>query len=122
MSDRELDAWIAENVMGWHLGPTRQMWISKSGGHACSVKTWSPSGDKEQAFEVVEKMRERLGVGAYYLITSPMIHPIHGDTRYQVSFLSYDGSGDLGNGWAEHESLPMAICLAAKQAMEKGKQ
>jgi len=101
---RELDALVAEKVMGWTL--SGRVWIDER-GHLQTIEptsfgSFEPSSDIAAAWEVVEKMRARglivdltLGAGAYCRI---------GGFR---PFAEERGA-----------TAPLAICLAALKAVQ----
>lgn len=121
---RELDALVAEKVMGWRhwessyaVGP-KPHWITPDGD---SRVEWSPSTDIAAAWEVVDK----LGSGAMWMqrmshtgLTSDSTEPelveytkAHGrHPNWRVKF------GKKGK-WAFSDSSPHAICLAALKAI-----
>lgn len=117
---RELDALVAEKVMGWHivtdfdLRPPEKHW-NNAKGYVCLVagnklndgremKGFSPSTDIADAWKVVEKMRER-GLDVYLRFVS----------TWTAEFDSV--SGDV-NGFADADTAPLAICLAALKAVQ----
>ena len=121
----ELDALVAERVMGWEarqgvLGcevPPRGVPLGMGGW-----PTWSPSTDIAAAWEVVEKLR---GPESNWNPSSPT----HGDgPRGQCLKILIDPM-DFGGVWywagpdderfvlAKH-GIPHAICLAALKAVE----
>ena len=113
---RELDALVAEKVMGWKLienwgsdGPVEEGWVGFWDDEWCrwietpnlEVKTWNPSAPDgiADAWMVVEKMMhvsiENLG------------------SKWKVEF-----SADThGLYWATADTAPEAICLAALKAV-----
>lgn len=109
MSDKELNAWIAEKLMSW-----TDVWLSATDargkppdrdGHFV-VPAFST--DLAMAFEVVERMRER---GAHI--------DIEADEKGYVVWANYNiVTGQSATCLAD---LARAICLAAKQALEKSK-
>ena len=113
MSNRELDRWIAENVMGWNIretdydygqlhshGTSIYYWcegIEKRVREGC----WQPTESISDAFQVVEKMNDCLHLSE------------HGkDGIWAAMFCTY------GHEWVSGETAPLAICLAAKKAIE----
>lgn len=106
----EIDALVAERVMGWTFGctpdpegdwaswneprpddPTRQREVKCAG--------WSPSTDIAAAWEVVEKMRPT-HVGSLWTGI---------DEGHNACFGMYE----YEERWAKADSMPLAICRAA---------
>lgn len=123
MNEEELNAAVAEKVMGWTL--KGQMWqlgneprgltmdVMSMGimGHepppvAELFRVWSPATDHAHAFEVVEKMRRR----GWYL---RLVDCIELD-EYEARFIT----PDFHDGSAGGLSIPRAICEAALKAIE----
>jgi len=74
MTDRELDAAVAEKVMGWTsikptpvIGQTCQL-SGYPPGIEAPCRVWYYSTDIAAAWEVVEKMRESPTVGTFHVI------------------------------------------------------
>lgn len=121
LSGRDLDAAVAERVMGWQRQPDYNYWMSFPAGESFSlhalIATWSPSESIEAAMQVVEKMWQlgwsiemanggKLGTLATARIVS-----------WYVRFV--EDENDLNNWSAEAETLPEAICRAALRAVEQ---
>lgn len=118
MTDRELDAAVAEKVMGWspggiHNPPT--FWVLKDKIQRSWEDTsfgagFRPATEIYAAFEVVEAMRER----GY----SPRIQTAEGDESvWHVQLWSDPEDNPYGSGL--HEKLPRAICIAALSALDE---
>lgn len=116
---RQIDALVAEHVMGWHLRENLgaaggKLWHGHGGGFGDMPEHWQPefSTEIEDAWKVVEKMRE------------------HPDARYRTLFIvaysynrtyaTFDAEArDDDKAWTEangDNAAPMAICLAALKA------
>jgi hypothetical protein len=98
---RELDALVAEKVMGWTIyddgimdqGAKGRTWASE----------WHPSTDIAAAWEVVEKVQQATGCSAV----------VQKHARaYECWFI---GSGQKETQWAD--TAPLAICRAALKAV-----
>lgn len=99
MTDRELDAMVAEKVMGWTLHG-----VAPSGGRVLIAPSGAMgipnySTDISAAWQVVEKMR------------SKRIHFEMGST------IPGDWTAYFNNDRATDKSAPRAICLAALKAV-----
>jgi len=114
---RELDALIAEKVMGWEFHANAGwyepgMWETNTACRAapCGVRGWRPSTRIQDAWQVVEKLMEK-GWSCNIIYHDP------GDCLCEF------WGGKYGNKhWREivnHQpSIPLAICLAALKAVE----
>jgi hypothetical protein len=115
---RELDALVAERVMGWvlTLSPRSiaeaddEEWWSMPSGLVRHVDYWRPSTDIAAAWEVVEKLRD-LG---FFLDISVAVDRFDVDMR----------ADRMPSDWwlregplAEATTAPLAICRAALQAI-----
>lgn len=117
---RELDALIAEKVMGWKRGPKRQYiegenWLLPDGasphyreGAVGGLKAIIPSfsTDIAAAFEVFEKLAEQFAdVGVHALSRGFWEAEIYDESKAE---------------WirASARTAPLAICLAALKAVE----
>ena len=103
---KALAAWLAENVMGWHLSPTSgRYWHNAEGRHA--AWGWDPLHNNEQAMMVARHMVAELGwefrCGRYIL----------GPSKFWANFSRSSGSRSV-----QGNSLNSAICRAAKIAIE----
>lgn len=122
MTSRELDAQVAEKVMGWK----RDFRLSKSHSEAWRVVaegdvtgqfiqplSWSPSTSIEAAWEVVEKMQD---TDRKFQIESST----GCNGKWGAVFSQYHEP--FGEAWGWAETAPEAICLAALKAINlKGK-
>jgi hypothetical protein len=96
---RELDALVAEKVMGWFLDSDIGYWRNESG--LCKRQDkWSPSEDISAAWEVVEEMGDCLHLRQ------------HGEQgEWEAWFCGYP------NSKAHGETAPEAICKASLLAV-----
>ena len=110
---RELDALVAEKVMGWEYFPAQATGMFVRLGYFFDPVSgeahhhWSPSTDISAAWEVVEKMSEQW-------------------PQYQLAKIEDGWSvmwGFDGYGWPEAtgKTAPEAICKAALLAVMDGK-
>lgn len=117
---RELDALVAEKVMGWRLGwfeqegrPPKEYWFSSSGEYwfsdslpEMSVEDFTPSTHCEPAWDVHSTVMNRknsrrpIYVAALRMIYSPPYTDIS-DMNEEIVFMRYN---------------PFNICLAAMKA------
>jgi hypothetical protein len=96
MTNAELDKWAAE-LMGWKHD---------------NLIHWYPSSNIDQAFMVVEKMRER----GWNFNLNWQGHP--GITICLAQFHKFD-TGPLEHGQGSDDNPATAILLAAHQALEE---
>ena len=111
MTDRELDALVAERVMGWEH--RNGHWWQTKGGHASNTVTFAEvprySTDIAAAMLVVEKMRERFGVGT----TTFMLQHYNGEQVMVEMNVPSSECQEWGRTAAE------AICKCAIKALDK---
>jgi hypothetical protein len=100
---REMDALVAEKVMGWRLHPHKTHWMTNNNNFR-RIGTFLPSDDISAAWEVVEKMKEK---GRLYLIVSD-------DIGYKAEILLND---PVPMATAQCDTAPLAICRAALLAV-----
>lgn len=110
MENSEIDKLVALNVMRFN-DYAEHLWIGKAKPF---YKTeWMPSREIECAWQVVERMQE---LGYIVIVTAqPKDTPLVTDVR----MIPMGGKQQLP-GSAFHSSAPMAICLAALQALGVG--
>jgi hypothetical protein len=109
---RELDALIAEKVMGWNMSPAPfgttqdvyQCWHQEN-RPLMTIHMWTPSTDITAAWEVIEKMKDK---GWGYIF-------VNGPTETSTNFWFY--KTDDENHTASSMNEPHAICLAALKAV-----
>lgn len=121
---RELDALVAEKIMGWTdfspIDPAVDYSIGANGfrrNYATDPnggKTWFPlySTDISAAWEVVEEMRKREDDPFCIDIETCLIN-------YTVKVADSNGYTDI---WIIRESAPHAVCLAALLALSEEEQ
>ena len=110
MTDRELDALVAENIMGWHNEnyPSALPWTAPAG--RCYAFTEIPHyrTDIAAAWEVVEAVYKKTGS---WILVAPSLD------RY----VAYEQTGcadpDFGAFCEYADSAPRAICLAALKSV-----
>lgn len=101
---RELDALVAEKVMGWTKGVTG--WAKPGGGGCLDLPEFSE--DIAAAMRVLHAVTQRLGTDYYPILMRPYADWFAGFS------MSYPDCCD----WeATAEGLPEAICLAALKAV-----
>lgn len=119
LSGRELDAAVAEGVMGWEfISPTRsgnRQYRNADGdmilvGESALISTWKPSESIEAAMQVVEKMRER----------EWFVEIANTPTGWFVNFI-YDVNERIDCP-AVAQLLPEAICKAALTALSEAQK
>ena len=128
-SGRELDALVAEKVMGGYVVNPDAManvgeiwyWLHPKDGVLCGMPykvgkmkqwdhqwhRWKPSIDISAAWQVVEKMRAD---GWIYEITEHL-----NDPAIQCAMFANRSGGD--EQWSAANTAPLAICLAALKAV-----
>ena len=135
---RELDALIAEKVMGWHRKTENEIypyWYDEIGlvtklaedipswSDGFANYAWSPSTNISSAWEVVEKFRK----GNFFLRITPT------EEGYRVTACSdeglplafdkktgdYDWDSKYSEAYADAPTAPLAICRAALKAVEE---
>lgn len=111
MTDRELDALVAEKVMGWaRLQPGNDEIGWKTGPGALDLSGLPEfSTDIAAAWEVVEEIRRR-GL-------APEIALLAYGKAWGVGFKSWRSNTTLTPANFVHASAPHAICLAALKAV-----
>lgn len=116
LNSRELDAKVAEKVMGWERRfncDGNDGWRDADGNVVALVNMFEPSTSVAQAFNfVVEKMRERLGKG--WSFTADTNDGFDSGPEWRAIFSRFGPKSYQ----AESDSLPEAICLAALRAVE----
>ena len=130
MTDTELDALIAEKVMGWKLlvvqDPSRAInfgdhfenWVADNGDGPgmYAPYEWKPSESIDLAMKVVEKMGDWDGFD--FMLTHQFKNHI-GMRSWSAGFVEYNDDGSYEwHALGEHSTSPArAICLAALKAM-----
>jgi hypothetical protein len=104
---RELDALVAERVMGWELrsvGAPSLVWTEKETGIGRSHEDqWNPSVSIHYAWQVVVKMLAREQAHIDLSIEPGGVHCFYSSYEQEVDALG--------------PSAPVAICLAALKAV-----
>ena len=129
MKDKDLDKWIAENVMGWviYVAPGIQHpdfeWYGNEHGPTPSdlkTKDWQPTESISDAFQVVEKMMERFPDGFCTIDTFGENYNKQdkGKGHCVVTFQE-SAEGYIIYSCEQAETASLAICLAAKRAVEE---
>lgn len=109
LSGRELDAVVAERVMGWRTSTiSEDVWYSEAEHDSHHRERFRPSESIEAAMQVVEKMRERGFAWDVESWTTPAF------TGWEVKLWK---DGDIA-GEHRHEALTTAICHAALKAID----
>ena len=105
----ELDALVAELVMGWTKGPMdwmmREPWVRPDG---CHVFPWHPSTEIAAAWEVFEKMLSLGHDVKIYAISGYMI---------QAEVLMDEGESLARGLFGRGNAAPLAICKSALLAV-----
>jgi hypothetical protein len=116
MTNRELDALVAEKVMGWTWHDTMLCWYPSTPGATLndtrSKQDWQPSTDISAAWEVVEKSTSFCEVSRWIDEATGKIEYVCGITIGHKP----DPSGDQPSV-AIADTAPRAICLAALKAV-----
>lgn len=108
---RDLDALVAERVMGWHVQYTRigDYWMGATRHDPTwSVKEFTPSTDIAAAWLVVERMREQEWAMNLDVAEGDKLKP------YDCRLFNRDGRRRV---LAYGETFPLAICRAALKAI-----
>ena len=118
--NRELDALVAEKVMGWTLVTDivkncSGQWFDSNGGGTRSEHGWHPDTSISDAWLVVEEMRKR-GFGVN--IVSPNVDTTSQPrpTDWIVWVEREDGVSSVAS-W-RCDSAPEALCRAALEAVK----
>lgn len=109
MTNREIDALVAEKVMGCSV--TRVGYCGCSGSPHTDDEGYplAHSTSIEAAWEVVEKLKNRKPLTVFNLTT---------DGRdYIASFYTYRGGPKADCAYDRADTAPMAICLAALKSV-----
>ena len=115
----DIDERVAIEFKGWHLSPSERYWLDAgerytgycTPGHGDSRnEVWRPSARIEQAWMVVEKMKEE---GFQFELNNGNF-PEDGEEW----FAQFETVDYLRGGQAFSQTAPMAICLASLEAKE----
>jgi Phage ABA sandwich domain len=115
MNLREIDRLVATKVMGWKILEIKHTDSGVIGGFyddgekLIGVGEWSPTSDIRVAWQVVEKLRDRY---VYMNLTN-------NDDSYCCELMEQDleNSSRYFTYYADAETAPLAICLAALKAV-----
>lgn len=99
---RELDALVAEKVMGWQVGSSIYPWLVVDGKVTQRLAEWSPSTDIAAAWEV---------------LTSPKFCCWVMKSDHESGLITAQVEHDGNRRIAQSETAPHAICLAALRAV-----
>lgn len=113
-SGRDLDALMAEKVMGWTDVNLNGSGIPPHFKHLTSHELYpNYSTDIAAAWEVVEKLTSSEGIKLE-------IHPSNCFKEYEVGITFEDKDGDaMGPFYFLEKTAPHAICLAALKAVDQ---
>lgn len=130
---RELDALVAEKVMGWYRVGT--MWCQGANSYAApaedleienppKTKPWSPSTDIAAAWEVVEKIKAvdlRSKTGIDFPDECMTVAWDRSTKEWAAGFHAIDGydAGWVAGTRATADTAPLAICRAALVSVSK---
>lgn len=115
---REMDAMVAEKVMGWERGAVCWMIPNNTPGERIGplIDEWQPSTDIAAAWEAVEKCL-LLGYG---LNIRKAFYDEEEDRWYiAVTINLKNKSSSVARFTVFDETAPLAICRAALKAVEK---
>lgn len=104
MTDAEIDAAVAERVMGWSWDDLRGLPIID--GMLCA--TWSPTTDANAMMEVLERIIRN----QFWIETCSYLN------QSQVRLCCSAGYGD----WVIASTLGRAVCIAALRAVESQRE
>lgn len=107
MSNKEFDKWVAENIMGYETAGTHSclgIWarIIRKDSRS-NYFDWHPTESISDAFQIVEKMR---------VTHFKWFEMAHRPAGYICNFVGDPKYTEFA------ETAPLAICLAAKKAIE----
>lgn len=107
---RELDAWIAEYVMGFRKCPMPDEtgWIDDSKSTNPYFPCFQPTTDPAAAMSVLERCLEKHGYGITIDVHDDAGFSLVGNSPYVAT------NPDVGD-----ETLPLTICLFAKKLFSK---
>jgi len=127
----ELDALVAEKVMGWHRAACSNWTERRSGQPWLDVDSlsaanpfWSPSTDIAAAWEVVEKVRGwkpkvRGNTCACFAIDAPAVTGgLEKPAVWAAGWHDYAGWERAGSLEATADTAPLAICRVSLLALE----
>ena len=111
---RDLDKWLAENVMGWKIHYSdwshgMVYYEDSKFDHKGLMDEWQPTQDIKQAFECVEKFCTE---SSFTLHFDPQASYNYDETHRWISCTPED------ENCATATTPALAMCLAIKKAME----
>jgi len=107
MNLREIDRLVAEKVMGWEYVQDTDKWWD---GDVLDIENFNPSTNIQDAWRVVEKMRE----GRIFSLCDAWDE--NDEPIFYANFQYNDGY-HVVNYDAYAETAPLAICLAALEVV-----
>lgn len=109
----DLDRWLAENLMGWHIvkqGEDKlEHWVDMNENLIWIVDTWHPTRHIGQCQQVWEKMRDNEKHFIGWHLEMCVYPPGYCGARFIESQRTYIIA----------DTIEMAVCMAAKQALEE---
>jgi len=108
MAPEEINKAVAERVMGWTIQDSRQLYYYEP---AMLITDFNPAERIDHAWMVVEKMKDKY----HWVIKSPFEK---GDTYMAgLTPLGVTGWNGRPDFMGQADTAPMAICLAALEAV-----
>jgi len=119
----ELDALVAEKVMGWSVSEDGTVWRDESLKYPdrLPLLEWHPSTQIGDAWQVVEKVKETTG-GALMIISrakDALVAWAPFDAQWEETSRNPMTMRVLLSSYVEAPTVPHAICLAALKAVEQ---
>lgn len=111
---REMDALIAERVMGWEIHPHKTHYIHNDGktGYFVPCGEFQPSEDIAAAWQVVERMRYK----NFYSQHTDLTLASENEEWWSWTFIDHNPLAGYSEK-ATAETAPLAICRAALLAV-----
>lgn len=113
---RELDAWIAEHVMGWKItkyhccGEQVERLKPSSGDLHANIRNYSPTTDPSAAMDVLKKCSQMKFDVSINHFDAKNLNLLIGLKEWSVLTIGFE---------AQAETLELAICLFAKKLFTK---
>jgi hypothetical protein len=107
MNLREINWFVAEKVMNWHVWENEDGELMVTKGYGCYSHCPSFSTNIADAWQVVEKLYKDKGLRMFVGLDFPPLY---------MARLKDDKGDWIGHG-TEAETAPLAICLAALKAV-----
>lgn len=109
----ELNERIAREVMGWRQHDTyKHLWYTQDSMKPAQILP-DFSGDMNDAWMVVEKLKETLGDNAIVIWFKDA------DWTVAIDKFNHQELGGFGPAWESGSTAPYAICLAALKTLAK---